>query len=142
MVPSGLYGLLTGEDLIADYRLKMNVSVPGVGVLARFWRPRITAMLAETNRRVPIVNLLPKEHAAAVDFAALEGHHVVHVHFVTHDEQRAIGHDAKAIKGLVARTVVREGLEALASKQWPGWRVRRDGRDFTVTQVAVLSTPH
>jgi len=29
LVPSGLYGITTGEDLVADYRLKMDISVSG-----------------------------------------------------------------------------------------------------------------
>jgi hypothetical protein len=133
-VPSGLYGLLSSEDPIADYRLKMNVRLMPLPSLASFWRPILTSILNERTKNTTVVNLLPQEHAASIDFYALaERHSVVHVHFVANDEKRAVGHDAKAVKGIVARHILTEGLDSIESLRWQGWSVRRQESDVYVS---------
>jgi cytoplasmic iron level regulating protein YaaA (DUF328/UPF0246 family) len=137
MVPSALYGLNSGDDFIADYRLKMNVGLSPLGSLARFWKPHLTSLLAQGPKNVTIVNFLPQEHAASLDFASLsKSHRVVHVHFVASDESRAVGHDAKAVKGVVARRIVTDGLSALDEMTWRDWHVRRVGSDVVATAPA------
>jgi cytoplasmic iron level regulating protein YaaA (DUF328/UPF0246 family) len=128
LVPSGLYGLVTGEDLVADYRLKMNVSLPGLGVLARYWRPHVTAALLDATPRATVVNLLPHEHAASIDWTSVERERrVLSVRFVAADESRAVGHDAKAIKGELAGAVLRDGLAAFDVERRLGWTIERRG---------------
>lgn len=134
LVPSGLYGLLCSEDPIADYRLRMNVRLQPLPSLAQFWRPIVTPLLHDRAKNTTIVNFLPQEHAASIDFRSLEGSHVVvNVHFVANDEKRAVGHDAKAIKGVLARHVLTDGLDAIESVRWRGWCVRRHGSDVYVS---------
>lgn len=133
LVPSGLYGLVAAEDPIADYRLAMNVALAPLPSLAQYWRPSVTQLLDVHAGRSTIVSLLPSEHAASIDFAALgERRRVVHVRFVTADERRAVGHDAKAVKGVVARRLLTEGLEATGGMSWRGWVVRREESELVV----------
>jgi uncharacterized protein len=135
LVPSGLYGLLASDDRIADYRLKMNASIAPLPPLARFWRPHVTEALLGRTRHATILNLLPQEHAASVDMALLASHrNVIDVHFTSADESRAVGHDAKAVKGDLARAVLVDGLAALSVPMRLGWRVER--RDNVVTVIA------
>ncbi len=123
LVPSGLYGLTSGNDLVADYRLKMSVSLAPLGRLASFWRPHLTLALTERVRGAVVVDLLPREHSAAIDEVELGGVCEMHrVTFVDHDGERAVGHDAKAVKGEVARMVTLNGLEGLAKFRWNGWK--------------------
>lgn len=132
-VPSGVYGLISAEDPIADYRLKMNASIAPLGVIAKFWRPRLTALLAQ-RPATTFLDLLPQEHASSIDFDALSPRHrIIRVRFVERDEQRAIGHDAKAIKGIVARRALAEGVDTLDGVAWQGWRIARDGDVVIVT---------
>jgi cytoplasmic iron level regulating protein YaaA (DUF328/UPF0246 family) len=134
LIPSGLYGLLSSEDPIADYRLRMNVRLKPLPSLAHYWRPIVTPLLHERAKNTTIVNFLPQEHAASIDFRSLaESHEVINVLFVTNDERKAVGHDAKAVKGVLARHVLTEGLGSVESVQWQGWRVRRRGSDVVVT---------
>lgn len=126
LVPSGLYGITTGEDYVADYRLKMSATLSPLGGLAAFWRPLLTPVLAEHLRGATVVNLLPREHAAALDDAALRGScEIMSISFVTHDGAGAAGHAAKAVKGVMARQLLLGGLDALDSFRWKGWRARR-----------------
>jgi cytoplasmic iron level regulating protein YaaA (DUF328/UPF0246 family) len=127
LVPSALYGITTAADPIADYRLKFSVALPGIGGLARLWKEPCTAALVAHvhGRGRPIVDLLPAEHAAAFDWAVLESRApVVHVRFRSRDGARVVGHDAKAVKGAVARCVLEQGVDALGAFRWQGWRAR------------------
>jgi cytoplasmic iron level regulating protein YaaA (DUF328/UPF0246 family) len=138
LVTSGLYGLLTGEDSIADYRLKMNAPLSPFPSLARWWRPFITDALEHKSRGATIVNLLTNEHMASVDLAHLNTlREIINVRFVTNDERSAVGHDAKAAKGVLARSVLLEGTDALGRLSWQGWRSRREGSDVIVTAPLV-----
>jgi len=128
LVPSALLGLCRATDLVPDFRLKLSVSLPGLGRLDRFWRPVLVGALGRT--RGPVVDLLPNEHAAAIDLAPLASR-VVRVAFVDAGGA-AIGHDAKAVKGELARAVLLEGLDVLDDFAWKGWSAARDGRQAVV----------
>jgi cytoplasmic iron level regulating protein YaaA (DUF328/UPF0246 family) len=70
-----------------------------------------------------VVDLLPAEHAHAVDLAALaEVSRVVRVRFVAADGSRAVGHEAKSAKGRLARALLDEGLDGATRFTSEGWR--------------------
>jgi cytoplasmic iron level regulating protein YaaA (DUF328/UPF0246 family) len=113
----------------------MNASIAPLPPLARFWRPHITDALIERTSHATILNFLPQEHVASVDMARLSSYrNVIDVHFSSTDESRAVGHDAKAVKGVLARAVLVEGLAALSVPTRLGWRVER--RENSVTVIA------
>ena len=123
LVPSAVYGITTAADPIADYRLKLSVTLPGIGRLDRFWAAPVTDLLATRYRGRVIVDLLPTEHARAIRWDALEpAADVVRVAFVRADGAGAAGHAAKAAKGRFARIVLEGGLDAARSFAWEGWR--------------------
>jgi cytoplasmic iron level regulating protein YaaA (DUF328/UPF0246 family) len=139
LVPSGLYGMTTAQDPIGDYRLKMDVSLVPLGNLAAYWRPVLTPVLAAHLGGATVVDLLPKEHEAALDLAALATTcRVVTVRFVSADGVAAAGHGAKAVKGILARQVLLEGLDVLDSFSWEGWRSHRRG-DITRVVAPLLA---
>lgn len=133
LVPSSLYGVTTANDVIADYRLKMNVRLKTTGVLASYWRSLLTSVLVAHVGSHPLVDLLPGEHRAAFDVDALRDVvDYVRVSFVHQNNARAVGHDAKAVKGVVARRLVLEGLGGLEDFTWGGWRVAHSDEGFVV----------
>lgn len=137
LIPSSLYGVTTAEDRIADFRLKMNVGIPPLGTMATFWKPKITTVLAAHSKRSTIVNLLPLEHEAAIDVGELmRTRDVVRVQFINGVGGTTVGHDAKAVKGILARTLLIEGLEALQSFEWQGWRSVPVNGDFHIVSPA------
>jgi cytoplasmic iron level regulating protein YaaA (DUF328/UPF0246 family) len=134
LVPSGVYGVTTANDLIGDYRLKMNVSLAPLGRVASFWRPRLSTVLAERLDGQTVVSMLPKEHAAALDLDALGVRgEVFTVGFRNAAGARAVGHEAKAVKGVLARSVLTGGVDVLDEFVWQGWSSRRQGRSVLVT---------
>lgn len=125
LVPSGLYGLSRADDLIADYRLKMNVGLARVGNVANFWKKPLTQLLLSRLSGSCIVNLLPLEHNVGFDWGELNASvDVMTVSFVDADGERAAGHAAKAVKGIVAREVLVGGVASLESFSWSGWTSR------------------
>ncbi len=135
LVPSGLYGVTAGTDLIGDYRLKMDAHLAPLGNMARYWRPIVTPALASRVGRSVVVDLLPKEHGAAIDWTVLESQcEVVRISFVRFDGAGAAGHSAKAVKGAIARRVLDEGLSDLESFRMGGWRLRRDGDHYVAIE--------
>jgi cytoplasmic iron level regulating protein YaaA (DUF328/UPF0246 family) len=119
VVPSAQLGLVRGDDQVPDFRLKFSVSVGDLGRLDRWWRKELTEALART--RGPIVDLLPNEHAAALDLGGLGRRRVVRVSFVAADGAGAAGHAAKAVKGVLARAILLDGLDAADGFAWQGW---------------------
>ncbi len=134
LIPTSLYGISTGEDWVADFRLKMSASVAPLGNIATFWRERLTPVLATHVKGGVLVNLLPLEHVRAFDVAALgRDCELLTIHFVAHDDNRVVGHDAKAVKGLVARHLLIHGIEELSAFSWRGWNVREiSGETYVV----------
>lgn len=143
-VPSGAFGLLAAGDAVPPYRLKMAASVPGIGRLAAWWRPRIAPLIAGRAGGGWIVDLLPSEHAAALDVAAIarEGARLARVALVTGEDRasaRAAGHAGKHAKGLLAQAILTHDArspEELAALTVPGLRtlaVTAEGPVHTVT---------
>jgi hypothetical protein len=64
---SGMFGLLRPDDLIPDYRLGMDVEIPGLGPVTEYWRERISAILNENMKGRWIWDLLPDLHRSAWD---------------------------------------------------------------------------
>lgn len=132
LIPSALYGLNRGTDLIAEYRLTFKVSLDPLGPLARYWREPLGRCL-EGLAGVTLVDLLPKEHAAALaDVGRVAKVERVPVHFRRADGDAVAGHDAKAAKGELARRILLEGLGAVGAFRWRGWRGRERGGVFEV----------
>ena len=98
-----------------------------------FWRPTVTPALARRARHRLLIDLLPAEHAHAVDLAGLDAStRVVRVRFRTADGGRAVGHEAKTVKGRLARALVDGGLDAVRAFESDGWRARLEGDVVTV----------
>ena len=133
IVPSGLYGVTTGEDGIADYRLKMDVSLGQVGNLAKFWQPALTKCLIENFKGSVVINLLPKEHEAAIDLKSVAAAtRFVAVEFVASNGSKAAGHDAKAVKGILARELLVSGPTGLEDFRWRGWRAKEKAGSWKI----------
>jgi cytoplasmic iron level regulating protein YaaA (DUF328/UPF0246 family) len=134
LIPSSLYGLNGALDPIVDYRLSMQAALGSLGRLSGFWRLPVTRAICRAARGRVVVDLLPKEYAAAVDFGLVESAaDVFRVSFVSADGAAAIGHGAKAVKGRLAAHLLLEGLEAAPGFRWEGWRARRTAEGLVVS---------
>lgn len=67
LIFSGLFGVLRGNDPIPAYRVPAKASLPGIGILATFWRrhlPDLIPPLLGKRRRGLVVDLRSSDYAA------------------------------------------------------------------------------
>ena len=101
LVPSGLAGVVRAIDALPDYRLKMGARLDDLGTMSAFWRESVSAVVRAYAKKRPVLDLLTIEHRAVfADRTAF-----IEVNFLA-KTGKAIGHDAKATKGLLARHVL------------------------------------
>lgn len=65
VVVSALFGAVRLNDRIPAYRLSMSVNLPGIGPLARAWRPWLDPVLSDVAGRGVIVDCRSSTYAAA-----------------------------------------------------------------------------
>ena len=105
VVVSALYGAIRLGDAIAPYRLAMGVDLPGIGPLAKAWRPHLQKVLPSTVGRGCIVDC----RSAAYVSAWTPGPELF-------DRWAAVtvpgaSHMAKHTRGLVARHLLEAGAD-------------------------------
>ncbi|MEP7194756.1 MAG: peroxide stress protein YaaA [Actinomycetota bacterium] len=110
VVISALYGALRPADKIPPYRLSMGVNLGDLGPLASVWRAPLATVLPVAARRGMIVDCRSSTYAAAwVPQGDLATRWVrVRVPGATHM--------AKHTRGLVARHLCEEGVDARTAK--------------------------
>lgn len=115
VVVSALAGLSGLDDPLPDHRLKLSVRLSDLGKLSTWWRPKLSDVLARATPGALVVDLLPAEHAAALDPTRHDGEWL-RIDLVD-DAGRRAGHAAKQAKGLLIRQLVgaknRRHIEAL-----------------------------
>jgi uncharacterized protein len=109
LIVSGLWGLLRPTDPVPDYKLKIDASLPPLGVLRSWWRPHLTPVLDRQAARRVVWDLLPQAHAAV--WADADAHAALRITAAFEEERRkggavvraAVTHWSKALKGALAR---------------------------------------
>lgn len=119
---SGLWGLVAPTDRIPAYRLTMGATLPPLGRLSGWWRPRLSPVLDRRVAGAVVWDLLSGEYAAAwrcltgTTYARRITPRVV-AEVVGVDggiERRAVSHHAKAVRGAIARQVLLHGVDGPA----------------------------
>lgn len=108
LIFSGLFGVVTPEELIPDYRLKMGATLPGIGKVSTWWRPYVTQAVQPRVADQLVWNLLPQEHNAAWTplAAGYRPSEELKVKFVMQDpsgDWKVVNHWNKLLKGALVR---------------------------------------
>ncbi len=111
---SGLFGLLRPDDLIPNYRLRMDAVLPGVGKVSQYWRPSLSRALDAAVRDRFVWNLLPGSFEEAWENGVTYAR-MVRVRFLrfSEGELRPVTHGVKPLRGRLVNFLVRETLEEL-----------------------------
>lgn len=144
---SGLFGLLRPDDLIPEYRLKMDARLAEVGKVAKFWKPVLSPLLNSVLKDKFVWNLLPTAFMEAwEDDGSYKA--MVQVKFIKEDEsgeRKPLTHGVKELRGALINYVVRdpaESIEALLDWEAPdGYELDLGATEFdqeTRTGTAVL----
>ena len=117
---SGLFGLLRPDDLIPNYRLRMDATLTGIGKVSKYWRPILSPVLNRALEGRFVWNLLPGVHQDA-----WEDNHayaqMVYVRFLdeTKGKRKAVSHGIKPLRGQLVNFIVRETVQDLEDlKEW------------------------
>jgi cytoplasmic iron level regulating protein YaaA (DUF328/UPF0246 family) len=135
IILSGLFGLLRPDDLIPNYRLKMDASLPGIGKVSAFWKEHMSDLLNRTVEEMLVWNLLPRAHEDAWS----DNHtyaEMVRVRFFKEKkgERTAVTHGVKPLRGQLVNFIVRETVEEFQLlEEWrqpDGYRLDMDSSTY------------
>lgn len=114
VVVSSLWGALRVGDRVPAYRLSMGTTLPGVGPLATFWRPRLDAPLTAAAGRGLVVDCRSSTYQAAWAPPADVARRTVAVRVLSEQNGRrtVVSHMAKHTRGLVTRHLLEGAGEA------------------------------
>lgn len=114
---SGLFGLLRPDDLIPNYRLRMDAELPDIGPMYDYWRPHISPVLNDTLDGRFVWDLLPEMHRKAWDDGRTYEARV-QVRFLQAGDE-VHGDALKTLRGQLVNFAVRETAEDLEElKEW------------------------
>ena len=105
MVISALWGAVRLGDRIPPYRLNMCGRLPGLAHLTDVWRGPLNGVLPAAARRGLVVDCRSAEYATAWRPAGELAERTVVV------KLRASSHDAKYVRGLLARRIVIDAID-------------------------------
>ncbi len=110
---SGLFGLLRPDDLIPNYRLRMDAYLEGIGKVAAYWREVLSTELNALVTDRFVWNLLPKAHQDAwADAHTYAGMVQVRFFYVKGGERKPVTHGVKPLRGALVNFIVREAAES------------------------------
>lgn len=119
---SGMFGLLRPDDLIPNYRLRMDAAVEGIGRVSRYWRPHLSPLLNRLLEGRVVWNLLPATHEDAWDDDRSYAR-MYRLKFFREEggERKPITHGVKELRGNFVHHVVNELVDDLAGLE--DWEV-------------------
>lgn len=106
LIASGLFGFVRPDDPIPGHRLAIEVNLPPLGPLARWWRPHLEDALGDLSGEV-IFDARSGGYQAA---APVSGATVIQLGVVreTNGKRRVVTHMAKKWRGLAAAHLVKD----------------------------------
>jgi cytoplasmic iron level regulating protein YaaA (DUF328/UPF0246 family) len=114
IIISGLYGLLRPDDLIQDYKLRIDASLPEIGKLSRYWRGLISPVLDQVLNDRFVWNLLPTAHQDAwKDGQTYRGLAEVKFFEEKDGNRKSVTHQVKTLRGALVRFIVQESADSL-----------------------------
>jgi len=121
VILSGLFGLLRPDDLIPNYQLGMDVSIPDIGPVADYWGPVISPILNDNLEDRWVWDLLPEVHREAwTDERTYEAR--AEVTFETEEDGERVpvtGEDLEVHRGQFVNFIVQETAEEMEDlEEW------------------------
>lgn len=110
-VQSALFGLVRPQDRIPAYRLSGDTTLPGLGKVSTWWRPRLQDAMAEAAGTGLVIDLRSGAYAAFWKPPAELASRVATVR-VLHEvdgKRQVVSHFNKATKGRLVRALLEDG---------------------------------
>jgi cytoplasmic iron level regulating protein YaaA (DUF328/UPF0246 family) len=107
VIVSSMFGLLRPDDLIPDYRLRIDASIDGLGKVADYWRDVVSPHIDRLVEDRVVWNLLPEEHASVwADGRRYERMYRVEFFRDEAGERRPVEDRARALNGSLVHFIV------------------------------------
>lgn len=124
VILSGMFGLLRPDDLVPEYKLRMDAAVEGIGKVSRYWRPVVSPHLDRLVEGKVVWNLLPAQHEEAWEDGATY-QRMYRLKFFRDDDgdRKAVSHGVKELRGALVHYVMQtlaETPEGLLDWDAPG----------------------
>lgn len=119
---SGLFGLLRPDDLIPNYRLRMDADLPEIGKVYAFWKPHVSVLLNRVLEGQFVWDFLPQMHQRAWDDERTYAERVT-VRFMKESggERTPVSHGVKPLRGQFVNYIVRETVEEFEDFREDEW---------------------
>ena len=102
VIVSGMFGAISGNAQIPEYKLPMNPW------LTKYWKPINTERIAAIAKKKKVLSLLSQSYAKALEFDGL-----IHVDFKVQGGKKSAGHFGKAIKGRFVRFLLENNVKTV-----------------------------
>jgi uncharacterized protein len=117
LVFSGLFGVLALGDHVPNHRLSVTSSLPGLGRMSSWWKPRLTPLLDARAEHTGVIIDCRSGGYAAQWKAPAEITATVDVFQIRNGERTVVSHFAKYTRGLVARELLIAGTRVVKSPE-------------------------
>jgi uncharacterized protein len=147
-ITSALFGLVRPSDHIPAYRLSGDVSLPGIGPVASFWREQLDDAVREAAGKGLVVDLRSSTYTAFWRPGPDVARRLVTMR-VLHEvdgTRKVVSHFNKATKGRIVRAVLEDARTPSSPKQLAavlsdlGWNVELGEAGRHGTQLDVVVT--
>lgn len=126
LIFSGLWGVLRADEPVPTYRLPASAALPGLGILATFWRPVLDDVLPDLLGDGLVVDLRSTDYASMWRPSADLRDRVVAVRVLTpfgSGPPKVISYPSKLGKGRLTRALVsRRGMVRTVGHVVDAWR--------------------
>ena len=129
-IPSPYYGISCATDEIVDYRL--SLSSPLNPTPLGYWPEILAQHLSPLVGAATVVNLLPNSHRPLVAPLTSKAPHLIDVTLDADQPRGSLGHEAKHVKGLLARWILERGPTSISEFHYENWNVFSLGKDSFV----------
>lgn len=146
LVFSGLFGVVALGDRIPNHRLTVTATLPGIGRMSSWWKPRLSPLLDEKAAHAGVIIDCRSGGYAAQWKAPADSTVTVDVFQVRDGKRTVVSHFAKHTRGLVARQLLLAGPRVVKSPETAAEVVAAAGsasgpHDWTVDLVPAAQTP-
>lgn len=103
----GMFGLLSAQDYIPEYKLKISAKFLDID-LTQFWKRRLRSEFSTLTKDKFVIDLLPQTHEKVLSLPESANHIKITFYKKEGEQLKNEGHNSKKLKGELIRYVVRE----------------------------------
>ena len=102
---SGLFGILKPNDLIPNYKLKINAKILDLSI-EKFWKERLDNSFRDISKDKIIIDFLPQAHRNVINVNLSNKYFQIVFGEIKEGKFKQIGHFSKELKGELIRYLV------------------------------------